>query len=212
LEEVCVGPEANIKWVLHRQSLTCHRDVVFSVEAYGDDAGARLLAAGAATSSQRDIAMKLALPVLLAALIGSPAHAQTTQDNRRDVVLWYEAFDQKNPALLDHILAPEWVDIPSLPGVPPGPAGAKRTLAMLTTTFPDLRIVVEDIIQDGDKVVVRSTISGTQRAEFVGIRAQGRRLNIQAVDIHEFKDGKILRTWHTEDWMTGLNQLGAFER
>jgi len=155
--------------------------------------------------------MKLAL-LLLAALIGSPAHAQTTQNNRRDVVLWYEAFDQKNPALLDQILAPEWVDIPSPPGVPPGPAGAKRTLAMLTTGFPDLRIIVEDIIQDGDKVVVRSTISGTQRAEFVGIRAQGRRLSIQAVDIHEFKDGKILRTWHTEDWMTGLNQLGAFER
>jgi len=156
--------------------------------------------------------MKLVLPVLLAALIGSQAHAQSTQDNRRDVVLWYEAFDQKNPALLDQILAPEWVDIPSPSGVPPGPAGAKRTLTMLTTTFPDLRIVVEDIIQDGDKVVVRSTISGTQRGEFVGVRARGRRLSIQAVDIHEFKDGKILRTWHTEDWMTGLNQLGAFER
>src|SRR5712672_4028615 len=66
-------------------------------------------------SCQRDIAMRLALPVLLAALIGSPAHAQTAQDNRRDVVLWYEAFDQKNPALLDQILAPEWVDIPSPP-------------------------------------------------------------------------------------------------
>jgi steroid delta-isomerase-like uncharacterized protein len=96
--------------------------------------------------------------------------------------------------------------------ITPAAAGAKRTLAMLTTTFPDLRIIVEDIIQYGGKVVVRSTISGTQRAEFMGIRAQGRRLGIQAVDIHEFKDGKIIRTWHTEDWMTGLNQLGALER
>jgi steroid delta-isomerase-like uncharacterized protein len=96
--------------------------------------------------------------------------------------------------------------------ITPAAAGAKRTLAMLTTTFPDLRIIVEDIIQYGGKVVVRSTISGTQRAKFTGIRAQGRRLGIQAVDIHEFKDGKIIRTWQTEDWMTGLNQLGAFER
>jgi predicted ester cyclase len=111
--------------------------------------------------------------------------------------------------MLDQILAPEWVDIPPPPGVPSEPAGAKRTLAMLTTTFPDLRIIVEDIVQDGGKVVVRSTISGTQRANFMG--AQGRRLSNQAVDIHEFKDGKIIRTWHTEDWMTGLNQLGAFE-
>ena len=50
----------------------CHRDVVFSVEAYGEDASDRLIAADAVASSQRDIAMKLALPVLLAALIGSP--------------------------------------------------------------------------------------------------------------------------------------------
>ena len=50
------------------------------------------------------------------------------------------------------------------------------------------------------------------RQSRVCARSGGRRLSIQAVDIHEFKDGKILRTWHTEDWMTGLNQLGAFER
>jgi steroid delta-isomerase-like uncharacterized protein len=181
------------------------------VVAHGDDASARLIATGAVTLTPRDFAMKLALPLLLAALFGSPVHGQTAEDNRREVVLWYEAFDQNKPALLDQILAPEWVDIPSPPGVPSGPAGAKRTLAMLTTTFPDLRIIVEDIILDGGKVVVRSTISGTQRADFMGIRAQGRRLSIQAVDIHEFKDGKIIRTWHTEDWMTGLNQLGAFE-
>jgi hypothetical protein len=32
------------------------------------------------------------------------------------------------------------------------------------------------------------------------------------VDIHEFKVGKIVRTWHTEDWMAGLRQLGVFEK
>jgi hypothetical protein len=31
---------------------------------------------------------------------------------------------------------------------------------------------------------------------------------IQAVDIHEVKDGKIIQTWHTEDWMTGFHQMG----
>lgn len=37
-------------------------------------------------------------------------------------------------------------------------------------------------------------------------------MNIQAVDIHEFQNWKIVWTWHTEDWMTGLRQLGAFEK
>jgi len=33
-----------------------------------------------------------------------------------------------------------------------------------------------------------------------------------AGQVHEFKDGKIIRTWHTEDWMSGLRQLGVFEK
>lgn len=63
-----------------------------------------------------------------------------------------------------------------------------------------------------NKVVVRSEIAGTQRASFMGFPAKSRRMAIQAIDIHEFKDGKIVRTWHTEDWMTGYQQLGIFER
>jgi len=46
----------------------------------------------------------------------------------------------------------------------------------------------------------------------MGLPAKGRSINIQAIDIHELMDGKIVRTWHSEDWMTGLHQLGLFER
>ena len=126
------------------------------------------------------------------------------------VGLWYEAFARKDAALLDRILDRRWVDIPAAPGRPAGPAGAKQVLAELAATFPDMDIHVDDVLHDGNKVIVRSTISGTQRAVFLGIPATNRRMSIQAIDIHELKDGKIIRTWHTEDWMTGLQQLGAF--
>jgi hypothetical protein len=43
----------------------------------------------------------------------------------------------------------------------------------------------------------------------MGFPAKNRTMTIQAIDIHEFKDGKIVRTWHTEDWMTGLHRLGS---
>jgi predicted ester cyclase len=72
-----------------------------------------------------------------------------------------------------------------------------------------LHLEIEDVIQDGSNVVVRSTITGTQAKEFFGIASKGRKLSIQAVDIHEMRDGKIVRTWHTEDWSTGLRQLGV---
>ena len=126
----------------------------------------------------------------------------------KDVALWYEAFNRKDPALLERILSENWVDIPPAPGQPAGPEGAKQILVELTTAFPDLAIRIEDVLQDGNKVIVRSEIAGTQRNAFMGFPARNRRMAIQAIDIHEFKDGKIVRTWHTEDWMTGLHQLG----
>ena len=66
--------------------------------------------------------------------------------------------------------------------------------------------------KDGNKVVVRSEITGTHKAAFIGFPAKNGKLAIQAIDIHEFRDGKIARTWHSEDWLTGLHQLGAFEK
>ena len=137
----------------------------------------------------------------------------TTKNNyKSDVALWYEAFNQKDSTLLDRVLSETWVDIPPAPGQPAGPAGAKQLLAELTTSFPDLKITLEEILQDGNKVVVRSEIAGTHQAAFIGFAAKKRKLSIQAIDIHEFKDGKIARTWHSEDWLTGLHQLGVFEK
>ena len=88
----------------------------------------------------------------------------------------------------------------------------KPLFARLTTTFPDLKLTIEDILQEGNKVVVRARMAGTQKEAFMDFPSKNRRIDIQVVDIHEFKDGKIVRTWHTEDWMSGLRQLGVFEK
>jgi len=130
---------------------------------------------------------------------------------KKDVVRWYEAFNRKDAALLDGILSERWVDIPPAPRQIPGRQGAKDFLAQLTAAFPDLAIKIEDVLQDGNKVTVRSEISGTQRGPFMGRPGQNRKMNIQAIDIHEFKAGRIVRTWHTEDWLTGLHQLGVLD-
>jgi len=147
---------------------------------------------------------------LLALILCTSAHGQERSSPVKDVTLWYEAFNRNDPALLDRILSEKWVDIPPAPGQPAGPAGAKQILVELTTAFPDLTITIQEILQDGSKVVVRSEIAGTQRNALMGFPAKNRRMAIQAIDIHEFQDGKIVRTWHTEDWMSGLHQLGIF--
>jgi Predicted ester cyclase len=132
---------------------------------------------------------------------------------KQDVALWYEAFDSHDPTMLDTILSHDWQESPTQPGAKPaGKEEVKVMLRMLTTAFPDFRIKIEDVIQEDHKVVVRSTITGTQDREFRGFPSKNRRVTMQAIDIHEFVDGKIAHTWHSEDWMTGLRQLGVFDK
>ncbi|GGY96444.1 ester cyclase [Pseudoduganella plicata] len=130
--------------------------------------------------------------------------------NEKLAQCWYRAFDEGDAALLEAILASGWVDIPAPPGTPPGAAGAVRTMKALREAFPDFRITVKDILHDGNRVVVRSAMSGTQCGTFLGMQASGKTLEIQAIDIHDIRAGRIFRTWHSEDWMNGLRQLGFF--
>jgi steroid delta-isomerase-like uncharacterized protein len=138
---------------------------------------------------------------------GASCTHQANANYKNDVLVWYDAFNQKDPALVDKILSASWDDVPPAPGQAPGRKGAKDILAELTTAFPDLKLTIKDVLQDGSKVIVRSEITGTQTGPFLGVPPKNRKISIQAIDIHQFEDGKIVRSWHTEDWMTGLRQL-----
>ena len=164
--------------------------------------------------------MRTHLLITLGLILCSCVYAQdvSTQrkedmnDYKKQATLWYEAFSKGDQTILDRILSEDWRDIPAAPDQPAGPAGVKPLLARLRTTFPDLNLTVKDVLQDGNKVVVRAEMTGTQKEAFMGFPSKNRKMTIQVVDIHEFKDGKIVRTWHTEDWMSGLRQLGVFEK
>src|SRR5918999_4346833 len=96
----------------------------------------------------------------LCLLLCSCGAREDMQNNKKQAALWYEAFSKNDPTILDRLLSEDWVDIPSPPGTPAGPAGVKPILARLKTTFPDLNLTIQDVLQDGNKVVVRVEMSG----------------------------------------------------
>lgn len=167
------------------------------------------MSSGKGTKSRR---MKVYLLISLCLIACSCTDSRGKDAYKKDVTIWYAAFNTKDPRLVDRILSEDWVDIPTAPGQPAGREGMKHLVATLTSTFPDLKVTNEDILREGDKVVVRSEMTGTQRGPFVGLPPKNRTLKIMTIDIHEFRDGKIIRTWHTEDWLSGLRQLGGFEK
>ncbi len=75
--------------------------------------------------------------------------------------------------------------------------------------MPDLDWAIQDMHEDGDTVIVRSRATGTPVAPFFGVDGQGRSFDIMTIDIHQLEDGKIVRTYHVEDWATGLQQLAG---
>jgi predicted ester cyclase len=80
-------------------------------------------------------------------------------------------------------------------------------MGFFSQLIPDLDWSVQAMHQDGDFVTVRSRATGTPTGPFFGVDGQGRSFDIMTIDIHELKDGKIVRSYHVEDWAGALQQL-----
>jgi len=75
--------------------------------------------------------------------------------------------------------------------------------------MPDLNWEFQEMIQDGNKVVVRSRATGTPNGPLFGVDGQGRSFDILTIDIHTLEGGKIVSSYHLEDWAGALQQLSG---
>jgi steroid delta-isomerase-like uncharacterized protein len=80
---------------------------------------------------------------------------------------------------------------------------------MYREAFPDLRATVEEIVEEGDRIAVRATFTGTHDGEFMGIPASGRTISIQAMDVVRVVDGRAAEHWGVTDVMGLMQQIGA---
>jgi steroid delta-isomerase-like uncharacterized protein len=139
-----------------------------------------------------------------------PTAHDTTIDGTTAVVrAFYEPFRTGDTSVYDQVLAADWVDIPLAPGQRQGPAGMAAQIALFRQAMPDYEVTHEDLIAAGDKVAVRNTVSGTHQGAFMGHQPTGRRIEMRTMDIHQVRDGKIVTTWHLEDFAGLLAQLTA---
>ena len=91
------------------------------------------------------------------------------EENKTIVRRFEELFNEKQVDRADEFVAPDYIDHGALPGQAPGLDGAKQKWAMYIAAIPDLRVPIEDMVAEGDKVVVRWTVYCTILAEELGI-------------------------------------------
>jgi len=105
--------------------------------------------------------------------------------------------------------APDFVDHVEVPGMPPGVDGVRARHQMLFTAMPDIHIMVEDVIAEGDTTAARFLITGRDTGGFMRMPATNRQVRVTGMDFMRFRDGKIVEHWGEMDMLGLLQQLGV---
>src|SRR3712207_1541472 len=105
-------------------------------------------------------------------------------DNRRVALRWYdEVLSGHNLDCVDDVLAPDFADLSPHVSSEGGREGMKQLLRQYFATFPDMRVAVEDVIAEGDKLAVRSAMQGTHQGAFFGLPPTGKPVAVARIDI-----------------------------
>jgi len=121
-----------------------------------------------------------------------------------------EAFNKKNLSILPELFSPEFVW-----HRPEGDLTFKdfqTSNKELLNAFPDLKIILDDLIAEGDKFVGRWTLSATHKGEFMGIPGTGKKIKINAMTIRRVAGGKCIEGWDLLDNLNMMQQLGVMPK
>ena len=110
----------------------------------------------------------------------------------------------------DEIFAPDYVGMnPTDPQAVRGPEGVKELANMYRSAFPDVRLIIEEQVAEGDKVVTRWIAYGTHQGEMMGIAPTGNQVRVEGITISHIQEGKIVQEWELFDTLGLMQQLGA---
>lgn len=132
----------------------------------------------------------------------------STETNKAIVRRYFEQiFNERRHDLVEEFLV-EGIEFHGA-GVAPGVAAAEGWVAMLAAAFPDQHVTIDDVIAEGDRVVVRTTLNGTHHGEMQGIPATGNRVTQPSITIFRLAKGKIVEGWFAADNLSMMQQLGV---
>lgn len=152
-------------------------------------------------------------PIFIALCVwtGSVAAQSVEEKNTAALKRFYdEVMGKGNLKAIDELVADDFVEhyAPD-PRIPANKAGLHQMMGMFRTAFPDLQITIEDLIAKGDKVWVYTTTRGTNKGEFMGMPATGKKIEVKGIDILRFVNGKAVEHWGLNDDYSMMVQLGV---
>ncbi len=135
----------------------------------------------------------------------------SSEQNKALIRRFYEeVWGKGSVAVADEIFADEYVRHDLHPGNPlPGPAGQKKIASDFRAAFPDLKIAVDVMVAEGDWVVARWTMEGTNTGQWGKTAPTGKHALFSGVNIFRFSKGKVVEIWNHRDDLGLMQQLGV---
>lgn len=156
--------------------------------------------------------MKMTRRFLMAAAVATlPLSSPAFADDKAAVQKFYDFLS--NPASKSHaqdfkaIVTADWESIGDYSGKTKSADGLVGQMGGFAKLVPDLTWNVEEMIQAGDRIIVRGRATGTPKGPMFGVDGKGKSFTLMSIDIHTIENGKVSKTYHVEDWAGALRQL-----
>ena len=82
-------------------------------------------------------------------------------------------------------------------------------IAARLKSVPDPKWQIKDVLVSGNQVTVRGEATGTPVGEFFGAAHTGKSFKVMSIDVHTLEGGKMIHSYHIEDWIGAVRQLTA---
>lgn len=140
--------------------------------------------------------------------MAAPQQANKDTIRRMNDEVWGEG----DLDLIDEYVAADYVEHNTAsPQEIRGPDGYRENVEMVRAAFPDMDVITENLIAEGDKVVYRYTITGTHQGPLMGIDPTGKGVEISGIGIAQIEDGNLVESWSNVDSFGMMHQLGVVE-
>lgn len=120
-----------------------------------------------------------------------------------------EVYVDWNMALVDEVVSPQFTSHDWPENGPTGPQAFRDYYSAIRSAVPDAHYEVDDLIAEGDRVVVRWRLLGTHKGNFAGIAPSGKAITLRGIAIYRVEGGKLMERWVVADLHGVLEQIGG---
>jgi len=140
------------------------------------------------------------------------AQALTVEQGRAAVAAFYDALNEPAhkdvAALVTSVTTADWLSCSGNESC----YSRDQVIAAIVgrgKTVPDLKWRIVELLVSGNQVIVRGEATGTPSGVFMGVQSGGKSFQLMSIDVHTIENGKMVRSYHVEDWMGAVRQLAA---